>query len=78
MLGHEVDDVGRRHLCRHDEIALVLPILRIDEHDHAPVAHLLDDHLGRRQELMAGLGAGLGGGCREAVGHGRNSIRRAT
>ena len=49
MLGHEVDGVGRRHLRRNDEVALVLAILGVDEHDHAAVAHLFDDLLDRRE-----------------------------
>ena len=49
MLGHEVDGIGRRHLRRNDEVALVLAIFRIDENDHTAVLHLLDDLLDRRE-----------------------------
>ena len=50
MLGHEVDGVGRRHLRRNDEVALVLAIFRVDENDHAAILHLLDDLLDRRDD----------------------------
>ncbi len=56
MLGHEVDGVGRRHLRRDDEVALVLALLGIDEDEHAPVAGVLDDLLdGRERRVVAGL-----------------------
>ena len=42
---HEIDRVGRGHLRRDHQIALVLPILVVDEHEHAAVARLLDDLL---------------------------------
>jgi hypothetical protein len=74
VLGHEVDGVGRRHLRRHDEVALVLPLLRVDEHHHAPVAHVLEN-LGDGGQAAAALREGDGA---EVVGHGRNSKSRAT
>ena len=43
---HEVDSVGRRHLCRDHEIAFVLAVLRVDQHDHPSVAQILDDFVG--------------------------------
>ena len=54
VLGHEVDGVRRRHLRGDDEIALVLALLRVDEHDHAPVAHVLED-LGDGGQAAAAL-----------------------
>jgi hypothetical protein len=40
--GHEVHGVGRRHLSRDDEIAFILPVLVIDQDEHAAVARLVD------------------------------------
>ena len=71
---HEVDRVGRRHLRGNDEIALVLALLRVDEHDHAPVAHVLED-LGDGGQAAAALRDGDRAGV---VRHGRNSKSRAT
>ena len=45
MGGHEVDRIGRRHLRRNDQIALVLAVLVIDENAHAAIAGILDDLL---------------------------------
>ena len=42
---HEVDRIGRCHLCGDDEVALVLAVLIVDQHEHAPVAGFLDDFL---------------------------------
>jgi hypothetical protein len=44
---HEVDGVGSRHLRRDDEVALILPALIVDEDEHAAVAGLVDQLLGR-------------------------------
>ena len=52
VLGHEVDGVGRRHLRRDDEVALVLALLGIDQNEHAAVARILDHLLDRGEELM--------------------------
>ncbi len=57
-----------------DEIALVLALLGVDEHDHAPVAHVLED-LGNGGQAAAALREGDGAGI---VRHGRNSRSRAT
>ena len=51
VLGHEVDRLGRRHLRRDDEVALVLAVLVVDQDEHAAVARLLDDLLDRRCDL---------------------------
>ena len=32
---HEVDGVRRRHLAGNDQVALVLPVLMVDEDEHA-------------------------------------------
>jgi hypothetical protein len=65
VLGHEVDVFGRRHLRRNDDVAFVLAILGIDEDEHAPIAGVLDDFLGRGDEVVE-----------FALGH-ANSLRRA-
>ena len=36
MHGHEVDGLGRDLLGGHGEVALVLAVLVVDDHDHAP------------------------------------------
>ena len=71
---HEVDRVGRRHLRGDDEIALVLALLRVDEHDHTAVAHILED-LGDGGQAAAALRH-----CDRTgfMRHGRNSKSRAT
>ena len=70
---HEVDGVRRRHLGRNDEVALVLALLCIDEHDHAAVAHVLQD-LGDRGQAAAAFRDGV---FANVVRQGRNSRRRA-
>ncbi len=56
VLGHEVDGVGRGHLRRDDEVALVLPLLGIDQDEHVPVARVLDHLLdGGERGMVAGL-----------------------
>ena len=60
MLGHEVDGIGRRHLRRNDEVALVFAIFRVDENDHAAILHLFDDLLDRRDD-------GITPGCMTCV-----------
>ena len=70
---HEVDGVGRRHLRGNDEVALVLALLGVDEHDHAAVAHVLQDLVDRGKTAAAfrdGVSASV-------VRHGRNSRSRA-
>jgi hypothetical protein len=48
MLRHEIDGVGRRHLCGNDEIALILAILVIDQDEHPAVAGVFNNFFGRR------------------------------
>ena len=46
VAGHEVDRVGRGELRRDDQVALVLPVLVVDQDEHAAVARFLDQLLG--------------------------------
>ena len=48
---HEVDRVGRRHLRRDDEIALILAVVVVDQDEHAAVARLVDDRFGADQHF---------------------------
>ncbi len=73
MLGHEVDGVGRRHLRGDDEVALVLAILGVDEHDHAPVPHILENLGDRGQDALFEAFDGRA----EPLGQGANSMSRA-
>jgi hypothetical protein len=52
VLGHEVDDFRRRHLRWDNDVAFVLPLFGVDENEHAPVARVLDDLLGRREKVV--------------------------
>src|SRR5581483_6262705 len=52
VLGHEVHGFGRRHLCRNDEIAFVLAVLVIDQHEHAAAFRLFDQLGGGGFELL--------------------------
>ena len=79
MLGHEVDGVGRRELRGDDEVALVLAVLVVDQHEHAAGARLVQQLLGGGEEVVEadarrrrGRG-GVGGPRAHAV-----SFRRAT
>ena len=47
--GHEVDRVGRDELGRHREVALVLAVLRVADHDHPALADVLDGLLDRAE-----------------------------
>jgi len=49
VFGHEIDRVRRRHLGRDHEVALVLPVLIVDEDEHAAVPRLLEQFLRGRQ-----------------------------
>src|SRR5205814_1819872 len=42
LLGHEVDRLGCGELGREREVALVLAVLVVAHHDHAPAADVLD------------------------------------
>jgi hypothetical protein len=55
---HEIDGFRRRHLGRDHQVALVLPILVVDQDEHAPVARFVDDLLDRRQERQILRGPG--------------------
>ena len=48
---HEVDRIRRGELRRNDEIALVLPVLVIDQDEHAAVARFLDQLIGGGEVL---------------------------
>jgi hypothetical protein len=74
MLGHEIDRIGRRHLRRNDEVALVLPVFRVDKDHHPAVAQVFND-LGRIREEPASF---LEDDCSRFLGQRRNSNRRAT
>jgi hypothetical protein len=52
MAGHEVDRLGGRELRRDHEVALVLPVLVIDQDEHPAGPRLLDDLRGRREIVM--------------------------
>ena len=43
VFGHEVYRVGRGHLRRNHQIALVFPLLAIDKNEYPPIAGVLDD-----------------------------------
>ena len=49
MGGHEIDRVRRDVLGRHDEVALVLPVRGVDDHDHLAVGDGGDGVLHARQ-----------------------------
>ena len=51
VTGHEVDRVGRRHLRRNDEVALILAVLVVDEDEHPPVARFVDDVFGADEHV---------------------------
>jgi hypothetical protein len=42
MFGHEIYDIGRRHLRRDDKIALVFAVFVIDQNEHPAIAGVLD------------------------------------
>src|SRR4029077_15984728 len=60
MLGHEIDRLGRGHLGRDDEIALVFAGLVVHQDEHAAIARLFDDGLGGRDQLRKSNAPGLG------------------
>ena len=45
--GHEIDVLGPHALGRHDQVALVLAVLIVHDHDHASGAQLGQDFLDR-------------------------------
>ena len=50
VLGHEVDGSGVAELGRDDEVALVLAVLVVDQHEHAAGAGVLDQLVGRGED----------------------------
>ncbi len=50
VLRHEVDRIRRRHLRGDDEVALVLPVLVIDQDEHPAVARRVDQLFGAGEE----------------------------
>src|SRR3546814_5076286 len=56
MSRHEIDGFRRRHLRRNHEIALILPVLVIDQNEHSSIASFVDDrseeHTSELQSLM--------------------------
>ncbi len=57
---HEVDLFRRRHLGRDDQVALILPVLVIDQDEHTAVARLVDDLFGAGQETAPQTGQSVG------------------
>ena len=51
MARHEVDRVGRRELGGNHQVALVLAVLVVDQHEHTPGARLFDQ-VGRAAEIV--------------------------
>jgi len=45
MRRHEIDRIGRRHLCRDDQIAFIFTVFIIDQDIHAAIARFLNDFL---------------------------------
>lgn len=70
---HEVDGIGRGHLRRDDEIALILAVLVIDKNEHAPVARVIKNLVDRRQKV------GVNGKILQCVSHLilRSSVKEA-
>jgi len=73
VAGHEVHRVRRRHLRGDHEVALVLALFGVDEHDHAAIAHVLED-LRDRGQAAAAFRDGV---FANVVRHGLNSRSRA-
>ena len=48
---HEIDRLRRAHLCRNDEVALILAILGIDQNEHPPVTCIFD-HVGKIGDII--------------------------
>ena len=77
VLGHEVDRVGRRHLGGDDEIALILPVLVVDQDEHAAVARLVDDLPRRSPSRRCRRWRGISRACRACRRSGSSPHRRA-
>ena len=50
--GHEIDGVGRRHLGRNDEVALVFALLGVHQDEHAALARVFEDVVDGRELLV--------------------------
>ncbi|MNI71200.1 hypothetical protein D3C73_1270610 [compost metagenome] len=59
MLDHEIDLIRRRELGRNDDVALVLPVLGVDQDVGPPVAGVLDDVLDRADGAVVHIGCQL-------------------
>ena len=53
MGGHEIDRIGRGHLRGDHQIALILPVLIVDQNEHAPIQRFVDDLLCSRHHAAA-------------------------
>src|SRR5690606_6341513 len=56
VLGHEIDLFRRRELGRDDDVALVLPILGVDQDVGPPVAGVLENVLDRTDRTVVAVG----------------------
>src|SRR5260221_589332 len=45
--GEKIDRLGRHEVSGEHEVALVLAVFRVGEHDHAAAANVVDEVLGR-------------------------------
>ena len=70
VAGHEVDRIRRGELRGDDQVALVFPVLVVDQDEHPAVARFLDQFLDAGQVLRQRGGL--------QFGHQRNSASRAT
>jgi hypothetical protein len=73
---HEVDRLRSGHLRRDDEVAFILAVLVVDQDEHAPVARLVDDLLGRRHDAARAAAAEEAFELQQRVG-GRVPVRFA-
>ena len=69
VLAHEVDRLGRDHLGRHDEIALVLAVLVVEHDDHLAGANVGDRLVDGVERAVAGIG--------ELFAESRKDVRQA-
>jgi hypothetical protein len=68
--GHEIDRRRGRHLRGNDQIAFVLAVLVIDQHEHSAVARFVDDVLDRRQHGICVVPVEKAGKLAERLGGG--------
>ncbi len=50
--GHEVDSVGRRHLCRNDKVALVFALFGVHQDEHAALTRIFENLVDGRELLV--------------------------